>query len=192
MSGTANGSTPRRPRPVAALWRHGAPLAAVGTLLVGLLVSVGIVLDEGRAAGQTRAALAIADAGPADPSGPPVVTDTLGERAGQLMAFMDGLAAARRTTRSGRPAVALPPADPAVWDRLAHCEARGDWTTETADGFSGGLGFAHSTWTANGGEEFAPTAARATREQQIVIAERVLADSGWGAWPGCSHLLGLR
>ena len=30
------------------------------------------------------------------------------------------------------------------------------------------------------------------REQQIEIAQRVLASSGWGAWPGCSSLLGLR
>ncbi|WP_395772568.1 transglycosylase family protein, partial [Arenimonas sp.] len=27
----------------------------------------------------------------------------------------------------------------------------------------------------------------ATREQQIVVAERVLASSGYGAWPGCSR-----
>ena len=43
-----------------------------------------------------------------------------------------------------------------------------------------------------GGGEFAPDAYLASREQQIVVAERVLASQGWGAWPGCSSKLGLR
>ncbi|NVP29375.1 resuscitation-promoting factor Rpf1 domain-containing protein, partial [Vibrio cholerae] len=44
---------------------------------------------------------------------------------------------------------------------------------------------------AYGGGEFAPTANQASREQQIVIAERTLANQGWGAWPACSASLGL-
>ena len=32
----------------------------------------------------------------------------------------------------------------------------------------------------------------ASREEQIRIAEKVLADVGWGAWPACSRKLGLR
>ncbi len=32
----------------------------------------------------------------------------------------------------------------------------------------------------------------ASREEQIVVAERVLAKQGWGAWPACSRKLGLR
>jgi hypothetical protein len=43
-----------------------------------------------------------------------------------------------------------------------------------------------------GGAEYAPDAYLATREQQIDIATRVLASQGWGAWPGCSAMLGLR
>jgi hypothetical protein len=46
------------------------------------------------------------------------------------------------------------------------------------------------TWRAMGGEEFAPDAYQATREQQIIVAERTLARSGWGAWPGCSRKFG--
>ena len=42
-----------------------------------------------------------------------------------------------------------------------------------------------STWTGHGGAEFAPTADQATREQQIAVAERVLASQGAGAWPSC-------
>ena len=93
--------------------------------------------------------------------------------------------------------VAAPVATPAVangsvWDRLAQCEASGNWATHTANGFSGGLQFANSTWTGFGGGQFAPQAWQASREQQIVVAERVLASSGWGAWPACSRKLGLR
>jgi hypothetical protein len=91
-----------------------------------------------------------------------------------------------------RPAVIVDPSDPGVWDALAHCETRGNWATDSAAGFSGGLGFAHGTWASNGGTEFAEVAADATREQQIEVAQRVLEGSGWGAWPGCSDLLGLR
>jgi hypothetical protein len=43
-----------------------------------------------------------------------------------------------------------------------------------------------------GGGDYAPYAHLASREQQIEIAEKVLAVSGWGAWPGCSAKLGLR
>ncbi|WP_285439586.1 resuscitation-promoting factor Rpf1 domain-containing protein [Corynebacterium tuberculostearicum] len=77
------------------------------------------------------------------------------------------------------------------WDRLAQCEAGGNWHINTGNGYQGGLQFNPQTWQANGGGEFAATADQATREQQIVVAERVLASQGWGAWPACSASLGL-
>ncbi|MDY3127239.1 MAG: resuscitation-promoting factor Rpf1 domain-containing protein [Corynebacterium sp.] len=77
------------------------------------------------------------------------------------------------------------------WDRLAQCEAGGNWSINTGNGYHGGLQFSAGTWRAYGGSEFAPTANLATREQQIVIAERTLASQGWGAWPACSARLGL-
>ncbi|HEY8374384.1 MAG TPA: transglycosylase family protein, partial [Pseudonocardiaceae bacterium] len=55
-----------------------------------------------------------------------------------------------------------------------------------------GLQFTPSTWRAYGGTEYAPNAHLATREQQIAVAERVLAGQGWKAWPACSAKLGLR
>ena len=79
-----------------------------------------------------------------------------------------------------------------VWDALAECEAGGDWSARTGNGFFGGLQFHPGTWLAHGGGAFAPTADQATREEQIAIAERVLATQGWGAWPACSLALGLR
>lgn len=77
------------------------------------------------------------------------------------------------------------------WDRLAQCEAGGNWNINTGNGYYGGLQFSASTWRAYGGEEFAPYAHQATREQQIIVAERTLAAQGWGAWPACSASLGL-
>ncbi|MFI9506092.1 transglycosylase family protein [Nocardia sp. NPDC052566] len=77
------------------------------------------------------------------------------------------------------------------WDRLAQCEAGGNWGINTGNGFQGGLQFSPSTWNAHGGQEFAATANQASREEQIVVAEKVLASQGWGAWPSCSSRLGL-
>ena len=90
------------------------------------------------------------------------------------------------------------PATPAVaaggtgWDELVQCEATGNWNINSGNGFSGGLQFTPSTWQAYGGGEFAPEAWQATREQQIVVAEKVQAAQGWGAWPACTAKMGLR
>jgi hypothetical protein len=80
------------------------------------------------------------------------------------------------------------------WDRLAQCETGGNWATNTGNGFGGGLQFMHqsaySAWLSYGGSEFTTAPWEATREQQIVVAERILAGSGWRAWPGCSRKFG--
>jgi Transglycosylase-like domain/Peptidase family M23 len=80
---------------------------------------------------------------------------------------------------------------PAVWDALAVCEARGNWSADTGNGYAGGLQFAPGTWRAYGGGAYAPSPAGATREEQIAVAQLVLAGQGWRAWPACSQLLGL-
>jgi hypothetical protein len=73
------------------------------------------------------------------------------------------------------------------WDAIAQCESGGNWHINTGNGYSGGLQFSSATWLSNGGGEFAPAAHLATREQQITVAERVLATQGPGAWPVCSR-----
>ncbi|MGO3363617.1 MAG: resuscitation-promoting factor Rpf1 domain-containing protein [Corynebacterium sp.] len=77
------------------------------------------------------------------------------------------------------------------WDRLAECESGGDWSINTGNGYQGGLQFSGQTWNGHGGQEFASTADQASREEQIVVAERILESQGWGAWPSCSSQLGL-
>ena len=78
-----------------------------------------------------------------------------------------------------------------TWDRLAGCEAGGDWSINTGNGYYGGLQFSGGTWRAHGGGAYASTANRASRAEQIAIAEKVLDAQGWGAWPSCSRRLGL-
>jgi Transglycosylase-like domain len=81
---------------------------------------------------------------------------------------------------------------PGVWDRLAQCESSGNWAINSGNGFYGGLQFLQATWDGFGGGAFAPRADLASRVQQIIVAERVLAKQGWNAWPECSRKLGLR
>ncbi|MFC7341242.1 transglycosylase family protein [Saccharopolyspora griseoalba] len=81
------------------------------------------------------------------------------------------------------------PANAADWDMLAQCESSGDWSTNTGNGFYGGLQFTPSTWSAYGGTQYASSAHLATREQQIAVAEKVLASQGENAWPACSSKL---
>lgn len=75
-----------------------------------------------------------------------------------------------------------------TWDALAQCESGGNWATNTGNGYSGGLQFSPTTWAAYGGTG---SAADASREQQIAVAEQVQASQGWGAWPSCAAQLGL-
>ncbi len=76
--------------------------------------------------------------------------------------------------------------------RLAKCESGGRWHINTGNGYYGGLQFSSSTWRAHGGRKYARNAHRASRAQQIRIAEKVRRSQGWGAWPSCSRRIGLR
>ncbi|MEU6283213.1 transglycosylase family protein [Streptomyces sp. NPDC047028] len=82
-------------------------------------------------------------------------------------------------------------ADSATWNKVAACEASGDWNINTGNGYYGGLQFTQSTWEAYGGTRYAPRADLAGREQQIAVAEKVLDGQGPGAWPVCSVRAGL-
>jgi Spy/CpxP family protein refolding chaperone len=72
------------------------------------------------------------------------------------------------------------------WDAVAQCESTGNWAINTGNGFYGGLQFTQSTWEANGGVGIPSDA---SREEQIRVAENVLATQGVGAWPVCGQNL---
>lgn len=103
-----------------------------------------------------------------------------------------------RASRASRSASAAPAAGGAstaggeVWDRLAACESGGNWSTNTGNGYRGGLQFHPKTWEGAGGGQYAASAEQASRDQQIEVAKRVQASQGWKAWPACSRKLGLR
>ena len=73
------------------------------------------------------------------------------------------------------------------WDQVARCESGGNWAINTGNGYQGGLQFSQGTWASHGGGQYAPSAQLATKDQQIAVAERVLASQGRGAWPVCGH-----
>ena len=91
----------------------------------------------------------------------------------------------RTPARASAPAVA----SGSVWDQLAQCESGGNWSINTGNGFYGGLQFTVSSWQAVGGSGLPSDA---SREEQIMRAEKLLAMQGWGAWPACTSKLGLR
>jgi resuscitation-promoting factor RpfA len=78
-----------------------------------------------------------------------------------------------------------------TWERLAGCEAGGNWHINTGNGYFGGLQFADGTWDGNGGDKYASRADLATKSEQMLIAEKVLDARGWSPWPACSSRLGL-
>lgn len=94
-------------------------------------------------------------------------------------------------------ASSTPSSTSSVWDRLAQCESNGEWDYGPHSGwgsgiYEGGVQFHPTTWDAYRDPSMPDAAYRASREQQIVVAERVLAAQGWRAWPSCSRKLGLR
>lgn len=83
----------------------------------------------------------------------------------------------------GALSIAIPAQASSVnWDAVAQCESGGNWHINTGNGYYGGLQFTLSTWHANGGSG---NPANASREEQIRVAENVLASQGIGAWPVC-------
>ncbi|WP_198938848.1 transglycosylase family protein [Mycobacterium sp. NS-7484] len=85
-------------------------------------------------------------------------------------------------------ATATAGADTVNWDAIADCESGGNWSTDTGNGHYGGLQFKQTTWAAHGG---IGSPAMASREEQIRVAENVLATQGIGAWPKCGARAGM-
>jgi hypothetical protein len=82
-------------------------------------------------------------------------------------------------------------ADGTTWDKVAECETGGAWSAYDGYGHFGGLRLTQTDWENHGGLDYAPSPEQASRQQQIAVAERVLADQGVTAWPTCGPLAGL-
>jgi hypothetical protein len=98
-------------------------------------------------------------------------------------------ATSSRSSRSSSPSTSMRSTD-VQWDRVAECESSQNWSANTGNGYKGGLQFSDTTWRAFGGNSYAPSADRATREEQIAIAKQVQREQGSRAWPSCGSRLG--
>ena len=99
---------------------------------------------------------------------------------GLLAAAISGALAVVPMALDGTTATAH--ADTVNWDAIAQCESGGNWGINSGNGHFGGLQFKQATWNANGG---VGSPARATRAEQIRVAENVLRSQGLKAWPKC-------
>jgi hypothetical protein len=118
------------------------------------------------------------------------VVSVNGAETGRLPVASTAVVPAReRVVRVGtKPGTDVPAVTNAArWDAIAACEASGNWSINTGNGYYGGLQFDQSTWERNGGLRYAERADLATREEQIAIAEVTRAGQGWGAWPVCGR-----
>jgi hypothetical protein len=120
-------------------------------------------------------------------------------KAEELERFAAAVTRAEAVAAAGyaRGGAGIPP--DSYWDRMAACETGGNWSM-TGSRYSGGVGFYNGTWDAWGGREFAPLAGQATREEQIIVANRVatqgyhgprgyVAPVGYSGW-GCTATVG--
>ncbi|MFD8548789.1 transglycosylase family protein [Streptomyces sp. NPDC059649] len=83
-------------------------------------------------------------------------------------------------------------ADTATWDRVAQCESGGVWSSDTGNGFYGGLQLTQEMWDRHGGGDYASRPDLASRAQQIAVAEAILDDLGPDAFPSCAVNAGLK
>ncbi len=84
--------------------------------------------------------------------------------------------------------IQIPSSSDDVWEKLAQCESKGNWSINTGNGYYGGLQFSESAWRGVGGTNMPH---EASREEQIMRGKMLQERRGWGPWGGCSKKLGL-
>ncbi len=172
--------------------RGGAKILNRKTAVVTMIVGVGVVVfgvgvggvltsqpPSGTAANSATSAARNA----------PSATSTIATTAPTATA---NLSSKTPQASGGNSSVAAPGLADSVWDALAQCESGANWAINTGNGLFGGLQLDRGAWLSNGGAAYAPLPSDATREQQILIAEKVRADRGFSPWSSCARKLGLR
>lgn len=88
---------------------------------------------------------------------------------------------------------AAPDRPPHYSEWLCIHAGEGAWTSNTGNGYYGGLQFSSSTWARNGGHKYASEAHLASPIQQMWIAENAWAESGgsFAQWPLTARRCGL-
>ncbi|WP_381566253.1 transglycosylase family protein [Streptomyces eurythermus] len=82
-------------------------------------------------------------------------------------------------------------ADGTTWDKVAECESGGSWSADNGTGYYGGLQISQDDWDTYGGGQYAASPDQASRQQQIAVAEKILAARGTAPWATCALLSGL-
>ena len=78
---------------------------------------------------------------------------------------------------------------PGVWAELRRCESNGNYADNTGNGYYGAYQFSAGTWHGLGLSGLPSQAPPSVQDQ---AAQRLQARSGWGQWPSCARVLGLR
>lgn len=75
-----------------------------------------------------------------------------------------------------------------IWMKLAECESHRNWSSDTGNGYFGGLQFSMGAWASVGGQG---KPSDASADEQISRGQQLQQKRGWGPWGGCSKKLGL-
>lgn len=75
-----------------------------------------------------------------------------------------------------------------VWEQLAACESKGNWSINTGNGYYGGLQFSQGAWNSVGGTGLPH---EHSRDEQILRGKMLQEKRGWGVWGLCAKKLGL-
>ncbi len=114
-------------------------------------------------------------------------------RAAARQARLDQLAQERasRDAAAPRPVQAAAPAPVGddVWAKLRKCEAGGNYTRNSGNGYYGAYQFSAGTWRSLG---YPGLPHQAPPEMQDEAAKKLQARGGWGQWPACSRRIGAR
>ena len=169
-----------------------APEVELADRLLPVAPVVDVTGDRGGRSSRLSSLVDVAAAVPERLEGDPLPTPGSAPMEATLHSAATPAPAPRATTRTSepRPPTATYSGD-SVWDDLARCESGGNWSINTGNGYYGGLQFNYGTWHDYGGGEFADYPHQATREEQIIVAERLRADRGYAPWPACRAKLGL-
>lgn len=122
------------------------------------------------------------------------------ERAAVERATAQRIARERASRAANRPSPTAPPAPVQaaavqaaagveVWVKLRNCEAGGNYTRNSGNGYYGAYQFAAGTWRSLG---YQGLPHEAPPEVQDEAAHRLQARGGWGQWPACSRRIGVR
>ena len=117
------------------------------------------------------------------------------EKAAARKARLEQLAAERASRAAAAPrpgpaqAAAPAPVADDVWAKLRNCEAGGNYTRNSGNGYYGAYQFSAGTWRSLG---YPGLPHQAPPEVQDEAAKRLQARGGWGQWPACSRRIGAR